>query len=483
MKVINKMPSLVRQVITLVLGLGMWTSPQARADLGPINPTTVQPRLVIGEVPTPAPAQEVVLTLGEQPPLPPEVPPPGEAHPEPPPVQEVAMKVEIPANSDGLSLLVKWTAVPGSEGYTLLRALEQAGPYTVVADDLPPAATEVKDTLSTDASISPPPPRVFYRLAFKGAYTQPLRVAADLATAGVVTAGGEATAEQKAAQIAAQEAYVSGLLLSATPPVEGVPQDSWFHQSRWPVLVLIVIMAALILFFTRQARLGREIYIRRIPGVDAIEEAVGRATEMGKPILYVPGVGEFQEIQTIASLLILGRVAEIVANYESDIIVPCTYPIVREVADEAVRQGYYQAGRADAYKAANVRFISSEQFAFTAGTNGIILREKPAANIYLGQFFAESLIFAETGFINQSIQIAGTAETTQIPFFVTACDYTLIGEELYAVSAYLTREPRLTSSLKASDWIRIGAIVLLLLGTTLLLFDITWLRDAMLMDG
>jgi len=140
-------------------------------------------------------------------------------------------------------------------------------------------------------------------------------------------------------------------------------------------------------------------------------------------------------------------------------------PIVREVADEVVRAGYYQAGYPDAFRPQDIRFISSDQFAFCAGTNGIIHRQKPATNIYLGRFFAESLILAETGYINKSIQIAGTAEATQLPFFVAACDYTLIGEELFAVSAYLSRDPRLVSSLKASDYLKVGIVALLLAGT------------------
>ena len=55
----------------------------------------------------------------------------------------------------------------------------------------------------------------------------------------------------------------------------------------------------------------------------------------------------------------------------------------------------------------------------------------------MGAFYAESLILAETGNSVGAIQIAGTAMPTQLPFFVAACDFTLIGEEFFAASAYL----------------------------------------------
>ncbi len=231
------------------------------------------------------------------------------------------------------------------------------------------------------------------------------------------------------------------------------------------LLAIIVVTGVLMMVFTRRAQRGEEMYIRRMPGIDAIEEGIGRATEMGKPVLYVPGIDELQDIQTIASMLILGQVAKTIAEYQADLIVTTAVPIVREVADEVVRAGFYQAGYPDAFRPQDIRFISSDQFAFCAGTNGIIHRQQPATNIYLGRFFAESLILAETGYVNKSIQIAGTAEATQLPFFVAACDYTLIGEELFAVSAYLSRDPRLVSSLKASDYLKVALVGLLLVGT------------------
>ncbi len=253
----------------------------------------------------------------------------------------------------------------------------------------------------------------------------------------------------------------------AQEEAEAVLDTRWLNtEPAYLVLLgIIVLTGALMMVFTRRAQRGEEMYIRRMPGIDAIEEGIGRATEMGKPVLYVPGIDELQDIQTIASMLILGQVAKTIAEYQADLIVTTAVPIVREVADEVVRAGFYQAGYPDAFRPQDIRFISSDQFAFCAGTNGIIHRQQPATNIYLGRFFAESLILAETGYVNKSIQIAGTAEATQLPFFVAACDYTLIGEELFAVSAYLSRDPRLVSSLKASDYLKVALVGLLLVGT------------------
>lgn len=243
-----------------------------------------------------------------------------------------------------------------------------------------------------------------------------------------------------------------------------VDPSQYWDTSKAFYLGITAAMALALVLYTKLARSDEELYIRRIPGVDALEEAVGRSTEMGRPVLYVTGVEDILNIQTIASLLILGHVAKMTAEYDTDIKVANAYPITMAVAEEIVRQGYAKAGRPDAHKPENVVFISSEQFAFAAGVNGMILRDRPATNIYLGRFFAESLILAETGYITKAIQIAGTAETSQLPFFVAACDYTLIGEELFATSAYLTREPRLLAMLKSTDLTKIGIILVIFFG-------------------
>lgn len=260
---------------------------------------------------------------------------------------------------------------------------------------------------------------------------------------------------------------------------EIVDPSAYWDTDKALIFGIVAAMAIALTLYTRLARQDEEIYIRRIPGVDALEEAVGRSTEMGRPVLYVTGVEDILNIQTIASLLILGHVAKMTAEYDTEIKVANAYPITMAVAEEIVRQGYANAGRPDAHRPENVVFISSEQFAFAAGVNGMILRDRPATNIYLGRFFAESLILAETGFITKAIQIAGTAETSQLPFFVAACDYTLIGEELFATSAYLTKDPRLLAMLKSTDLVKVGIILLILSGAAWATFhDIAGTDDA-----
>lgn len=257
---------------------------------------------------------------------------------------------------------------------------------------------------------------------------------------------------------------VDGEMAETPPSAPVAPQRQWFFTNKINTLIATVIFVALIMGYLRAARQGKKLFIRRIAGLDAIDEAVGRCTEMGRPTLYIPGISTISDVATIASLNILSQVAKKIAQYQARIIVPNRDPIVFPVTQDVVKEGFLEAGYPHNYREEDVYFVTNDQFAYTAAVCGTMVREKPGANLLLGMFYAESLILAETGASVGAIQIAGTDAVTQLPFFVTACDYTIIGEELYAASAYIGREPSLLGSLKGQDAYKMICIAIIVLG-------------------
>lgn len=246
-----------------------------------------------------------------------------------------------------------------------------------------------------------------------------------------------------------------------------VPEMEWFDRGRLWLAVILGLVCGAIILFIGMARYGIKLKVRRIAGLEAVDEAVGRATEMGRACLFVPGVQDMNEIQTIAGLTILSRVAHLTAEYDAPLEVPTARSLVMTAAREAVQSSYLAAGRPDAYNEDAIHYVTDEQFGYVAYLAGHMVREKPAACFYLGSFFAESLILAETGNSIGAIQIAGTAQPAQLPFFVAACDYTLIGEEFFAASAYLSGDPNQLGSLKGQDVGKVIVAALLLLGCIL----------------
>ncbi len=259
----------------------------------------------------------------------------------------------------------------------------------------------------------------------------------------------------------------SGIAGAVGPPVVSDPvtsHDNWFRIERTNSLIAVVLFVGIILGSIAAARSGKNIFIRKIAGLNAVEEAIGRATEIGKKVFYIPGIQSMDDIQTVASVAILGHVARATARYGADLDVPNKDPLTFASAREAVRAAYLAEGRPDLFREEMVNYVTYDQFAFTAAVSARMIRERPAAIFLIGYFFAESLILAETGQSVGAIQIAGQADPSQLPFFVATCDYTLIGEELYAASAYLSREPVLLGSMRGQDIAKAILLALALIG-------------------
>ncbi len=256
------------------------------------------------------------------------------------------------------------------------------------------------------------------------------------------------------------------------------PWSNWFNVKMLPTLIASLLFGVLVFVMINKARKGHDLYIRPIAGIQEIDNAIGRATEMGKPILFVPGTSGIGDVATLAGLAILSKVAKKAAEYDTKILVPCRDYLVLPVAQEIVKEAHYEAGRPDSFDKGSVFFITQTQFAFVAGVNGIMVREKTATNFYMGMFWAEALLMTETGASTGAIQISGTDAVTQIPFFITTCDYTLIGEELYAASAYMAREPKQLGTLKAVDYLKLLILIFILFGTVLSTSHLTFLINS-----
>ena len=268
--------------------------------------------------------------------------------------------------------------------------------------------------------------------------------------------------------------YVNGKTSLESAEAKVAPKANFFNLNRVNNFVLLVTIIV-VFFWTVSHAKRKGLFIRRIAGLDAIDEAIGRATEMGRPIFYSTGIGSMSMVPTIASTSILAEVAKKVATYDTQLKVPHFDPIVMTVSKEIVKQAYTEVNRLDSYRDDINFFVTQDQFSFAASVDGMIHREKPAACFFIGHFMAESLLLAEVGATTGAIQIAGTEQESQLPFFFTSCDYTLIGEELYAAGAYLSKEPMLQSTLKVQDFGKAFVMVSIVAGSALLLAG-TWFK-------
>lgn len=336
-------------------------------------------------------------------------------------------------NDDGSGLVVSWTASPDDTPETTPRLVFSYDIHRRLADD-------------PDSKFSSIGEQVFGKTSFKDIKCKP-SVTYLYQVFAVQSSKSRSTPSQGATAV--------------TPTVQLI------NTSRLWLAAITMFVCGAVGLFILVARGGRELKIRKIAGLEAVDEAVGRATEMGRSVLFVPGILDINDMQTVAGITVLSRVAAMAAEYDAKLEVPTARSLVMTTARETVQAAYLGAGRPDAYNEDNIYYLTDEQFGYVAGVTGTMVRDEPAACFYMGAFFAESLILAETGNSIGAIQVAGTAMPSQLPFFVAACDYTLIGEEFFAASAYLSGERHQLGSLKGQDIGKLFGGLLIIVGCLL----------------
>jgi hypothetical protein len=228
--------------------------------------------------------------------------------------------------------------------------------------------------------------------------------------------------------------------------------------------IIIAFLCGIILYKIFTTHPGRLPFIRKIPGLDTIDEAVGRATEMGKPIFFSPGLTEL-DISSLSALMILSRVSRLAARYNTRVISTIPSYMAYVMAEEICREAYVSEGKGELFDPSRDLHLIINQFPYAIGSAGIMHREKVAAVFLFGYFFAESLILAEAGNTVGAIQVAGSDSILQLPFFVVTCDYTIIGEELYAAGAYISKHPTMLASLVAQDRCKVLISIFVIIGS------------------
>lgn len=236
-------------------------------------------------------------------------------------------------------------------------------------------------------------------------------------------------------------------------------------SGRFMGLLLDIAIFVLTIFYITRKKL---LYIRRVPSIDAIEEAIGRSTEMGKPVYFSYGLAwSGFDLNVLTGISLLAYIARICARNDTRIIVPTggsegSY-IVRPTAEETVKTAYMLEGKPELFNPDDIPFLSGQQYAYIGKYVGMMQREPPGAVIAtFGS--SEHLNIAETANALGSITINAPGYAGNIAVLACASDYLMWPEEAPAAAAYLSREPMELASIRVQDIMKWLAIITIFVG-------------------
>ncbi len=240
-------------------------------------------------------------------------------------------------------------------------------------------------------------------------------------------------------------------------------------------LIVLAMFVVTFYFASDRFRKGGKFSIRNLPAVAKMEEAIGRATEMGRPVHWTYGAGSF-DAQHLAAFSLLEYAASLCAKYDTRLIVSVYLPEVVPMTDAIIRKAYTDAGKLNSYRPEDVRFFGESH---NAAMIGAIARDKAAANFMIGSLFYESVLGIEASAQQEAIQVGGTANTHQLPFVAAGMDEILIGAEMFAAATQISPNPVRVGSTTAEDWVTRLMVAAMAIGAIMVTFGNTALATLM----
>jgi hypothetical protein len=167
------------------------------------------------------------------------------------------------------------------------------------------------------------------------------------------------------------------------------------EHATWTIGFLTFLLLAPVFYYIRKAE-RKKLFVRKIPGIEAIEETITKSVEAGRPLSFTSGLCGIGPT-LYACLGVLFYIAKRAATFKAKLLVPQNDPEVLAITEDTVQRAYRVAKRESLFDQKNIPFLSTEQFAFAAGYIGLVQRENVGGAFLFGEFAAESLILAEAG--------------------------------------------------------------------------------------
>ncbi len=239
-------------------------------------------------------------------------------------------------------------------------------------------------------------------------------------------------------------------------------------------LGFVLFFLGLMLLFTWLSgrKKAKPVILRPIPVFRHIWRAIGLAVEEGTRLHFSVGRGAVdtqESASAFASLSTLKRIMRIISVSDKAPIVTSGDSTLAILTQDTLKASYREMGQEAQYHPTAGRLTGLTPFAFAAGTQPIIADEDVSANILIGHFGPEVALIMEAGERKGNLTLAGSDHLVGQSVLYAGFQEPLIGEEIYAGSAYLKASPLHMASLQAQDFMR-WLIIFAILGGSILQF-------------
>lgn len=242
------------------------------------------------------------------------------------------------------------------------------------------------------------------------------------------------------------------------------------------VLAVVFLVAFVVLLIVRTGTERRwPTTLRALPAFTELRQAIERAVESGQRVHVSLGTGTLigsESGPALAGLSALMRTTELTQETDRATIASSGSGALAAASQDALRGTLVRIGAPGRYQWTQGRMLGPTPFSYVATLPAMLESDQVSVNILLGHFGQEGALAADMAKRKAGFVLAGTDTVpTQALFFATA-DHPLIGEETFALAPYLGAGGMQRASLRVQDFVRLGLIVVILVGTLLRILGI-----------
>ncbi len=231
-------------------------------------------------------------------------------------------------------------------------------------------------------------------------------------------------------------------------------------------LVLVVVAAVLLISLSRLQRKSSP-KLRAIPALARLYRALGLSVEDGTRLLV--GLGNSSLLTgsagaPLAGLGLLRHLTERTSLSDRPPVAVAGDTPLALLAQDTLEAGYQSAGAGEFYQPTTGRVVGLTPFSAAAATMPVLRDENVSAAVFMGHFGVESALLADAADRENAFAVGSSDGLAGQAVWYASAPETLIGEELFAASAYIGGAPAQTASLTVQDILRWVVILALILG-------------------
>lgn len=238
-----------------------------------------------------------------------------------------------------------------------------------------------------------------------------------------------------------------------------------------PLLALgLVIFAALLLLVWTFMKRKAPIAFREIAALTRLKRAAGLAVEDGMRLHVSLGRGGLvtpRGAASLSALALLRQIGEQTSISDRPPVATSGDPVLAALSQDTLQAAYQSAGVEEFFEPASGRLGGMTPFSYAAGAMSVTRQEQVSTDVLIGDFGPEIGLLTEASERENAALIAAAHDPTAQAILFASTSEPLVGEELFAIPAYLGNDPAQRASLQVQDVLRWVLILALLVAAGL----------------